>query len=209
MQVSEVLSLEDETAIVSAWVEGSTLAELLLRHGALSEARSEIVVSSVLDGLAALHDAGVAHGSVSAENILVDDDDVTLIDFGLGSPTATDSGNQPTLFANDRANVGQLARLLLQNKAVNEPPQWRVAAIENAETGRFSGIDEMRSALLPSRRARLQLEREPSERPPLVLPFLVGLGVVFLTIGAFLLLGPDNDDQPAPTITGIEQDEQP
>lgn len=210
MGIIELLSLEDEPAIVSEWVDGTALSELLVRHGALSEARSENIMHSVLDGMEALHAAGLAHGSISANNVVIGDDDhVTLIDIDFATVDPTGAKPTTAAMAEDRKQVGRLFRLLLEERAVNEPPAWRVTAIEQTVSGHLTEIDDVRDALLPSRRVRVQREREPSERPPLVLPILVGLGVVLLTVGAFLLLGPDSDPAPEPTITGIEVDSQP
>lgn len=65
-------------------VAGAPLGELIQAQGALPLRRIRHLAAQLLEGLAAIHAAGVVHGDLKSDNVLVDDDDrVTIIDFGL------------------------------------------------------------------------------------------------------------------------------
>ncbi|MBC7633025.1 serine/threonine-protein kinase, partial [Aeromicrobium sp.] len=81
--------------LVMELVEGSSLRDLLVSHG--PSLRSVIVVRSVLDGLAACHQAGILHLDIKPANVLVTKDGgVKIVDFGIAraasDATATIAG---------------------------------------------------------------------------------------------------------------------
>lgn len=85
--------LDGTPYLVMDLVEGEPLGKVLRTRGVLSLRRALAVTRQVLDALAALHDAGFAHGDVKSDNIIVHGDDaITLIDLGLahveGMPVA-------------------------------------------------------------------------------------------------------------------------
>jgi serine/threonine-protein kinase len=75
-------------ALVGDAVEGTTLARLLERHGALSEHAATVVFRDVLRALAAVHGRGTAHGDLRAGKIMVGaDGTVTVTGLGLAALT--------------------------------------------------------------------------------------------------------------------------
>lgn len=72
---------------------GTTLRELVDQAGPLPLHRVRGLMSQILDGIGAIHAAGVVHGDIKSSNIIVDScdgtDHATIIDFGLArTPTA-------------------------------------------------------------------------------------------------------------------------
>lgn len=73
--------------LVMKHVQGDPLGRLIQRAGVSSLRRGVRIVQQVLAALDAMHRAGIVHGDVKSDNVLVapdgDRDLVTLIDFGL------------------------------------------------------------------------------------------------------------------------------
>ncbi|WP_235529614.1 protein kinase family protein [Nocardioides sp. Soil774] len=70
--------------VVNEWGQGESLDILLSREGPLAPRRAAWLVSEVADSLAEAHDAGLAHGCLTPENVLVDQHgQVRLIGFGV------------------------------------------------------------------------------------------------------------------------------
>ncbi len=63
---------------------GTPLDTIIHQNGPLSRERITAIMSQLLDGLIAVHDAGVIHADLKSSNVLIDElDRVTIIDFGL------------------------------------------------------------------------------------------------------------------------------
>jgi serine/threonine protein kinase len=78
------LVTDDGPWIVMERLSGRTLAEALTAHGALPVAEVARIAALLLDALAAVHEAGLAHGDVKPANVhLCDDGRVVLTDFGI------------------------------------------------------------------------------------------------------------------------------
>jgi serine/threonine-protein kinase len=70
--------------LVTEWVEGRPLREILNREGRLEPARATRIAVSICKALDYVHSHGVVHRDLKPENILVDfGDQITLIDFGI------------------------------------------------------------------------------------------------------------------------------
>lgn len=76
-----------EVFLVLGYAEGGTAQDLLDREGPLPPARALALTLDVLDGLSAVHAAGLAHGDVKPGNILLDRDGRALL-ADLGSAAA-------------------------------------------------------------------------------------------------------------------------
>jgi eukaryotic-like serine/threonine-protein kinase len=70
--------------IVTEWVEGRPLRQILDREGRLDPARATRIAVNICEALYYIHSHGVVHRDLKPENILVDfADQITLIDFGI------------------------------------------------------------------------------------------------------------------------------
>lgn len=76
--------LNTELAIVSRWVDGLSLSEILLRRGRLPATDVDAIARQLLESLAALHDAGIVHGEILLSNIrLLPSGQAVLVDAGI------------------------------------------------------------------------------------------------------------------------------
>ncbi len=71
--------------IVMQWVKGRRLKEAI---PSLSPDGVEKTFAELGAGVARLHAAGIMHGDLTTSNVLLDDGDLTLIDFGLAGRTS-------------------------------------------------------------------------------------------------------------------------
>jgi hypothetical protein len=82
-----VLDIDEATGrcfVVNEWGSGTSLDILLADGGPLSPTVAAWIVAEVADTLALAHDAGVAHGRLVPENVLIDTDGaVRLIGFAV------------------------------------------------------------------------------------------------------------------------------
>jgi hypothetical protein len=79
----------EDVFLVMAFAEGGTLQALLDRDGPLPPGRALALTLDMLDGLSALHAAGLAHGDVKPANVLLDRDGRALLaDLGSAATLA-------------------------------------------------------------------------------------------------------------------------
>lgn len=90
------LTATAEPFVVSELVEGESLTRVLAR-GPLPLRRAMRIARRIAVALAAAHDAGIAHGSLDPDNIIVDGERVKLINFGIAH-----LGGGPALACLDR-----------------------------------------------------------------------------------------------------------
>lgn len=69
--------------LVTRYVPGPSLDEVVVAGGALRPAALLRVATGLAEGIRAIHAAGVVHRDVKPGNVLMEDDDPVLIDFGI------------------------------------------------------------------------------------------------------------------------------
>jgi serine/threonine protein kinase len=96
--VYDLVTDGDDQWLVMEYVEGTTLAALVQREGALLPDEAAPLLRQVADALAAAHVAGIVHRDVKPSNILVSPDgQVKLSDFGIARAEADASLTQTGL----------------------------------------------------------------------------------------------------------------
>ncbi|UBU13537.1 FHA domain-containing serine/threonine-protein kinase [Nonomuraea gerenzanensis] len=73
----------DQPYIVSEYVEGPSLQELVERHGPLPGAALERLATYTATALAAIHGAGVVHRDLKPANVIIGPDGPRVVDFGI------------------------------------------------------------------------------------------------------------------------------
>ena len=90
--IHEVAETGGQRLLVSEYVEGKTLREVMKGEGLNLEQVLEIVIQTA-SALSAAHDAGIAHRDVKPENIMLRPDGyVKVLDFGLAKLTERGEG---------------------------------------------------------------------------------------------------------------------
>lgn len=96
--VYDLIAEDDVQWLVMEYVEGTTLAALVQREGALPTEAAARILQQAADALAAAHAAGIVHRDVKPSNILVTSDgQVKLSDFGIARAEADASLTQTGL----------------------------------------------------------------------------------------------------------------
>lgn len=90
------------------FVPGTTLRAWIDNNGPVPLARTVEILRGVLNGLAHAHAQGVAHGELKAENVLLADDGILVVDTGIAAALG-----KPATARNDMGAVQALAREML------------------------------------------------------------------------------------------------
>jgi serine/threonine protein kinase len=102
------------TFVVNEWGSGRSLDIMLANEGPLAARRAAWLVSEVAAAMAVAHDAGVAHGRLVPENVLVDRaGSVRVIGFSVDAAL---NGLPPGRIATDVADLGGLLYAALTGK---------------------------------------------------------------------------------------------
>ena len=84
LRVLDAESADGRCYVVNEWGQGDSLDILLTREGPLPPRRAAWLVGEVADTLAEAHTAGLAHGRLVPENVLIDQHgQVRIIGFGV------------------------------------------------------------------------------------------------------------------------------
>jgi len=86
LQLREVFETTDKICLVTELVSGGELFEKIVEVGSYTEPDAANLVRQVVEGVAYLHQNGVAHRDLKPENLLVggaNEDEIKIADFGL------------------------------------------------------------------------------------------------------------------------------
>lgn len=135
------------------FVEGTTLSAWLMNNGAIPLARTVEILRAVLSGLAHVHAAGIAHGDLRSENVLLGDGEILVADAGtadaVGRSLTAGSAATPSP-RDDMVAVGRLVHEMLTGRpagAGEEPleqsralPQWLAEWLRTPWTDASQGL---------------------------------------------------------------------
>ena len=83
---------DDALYIVMQLIEGEDLKHLIEREAPLDSSRVQSIIGQVLDGLQAIHAAGIIHRDIKPQNVLIGRDGIARVaDFGIAQ-AEEDSG---------------------------------------------------------------------------------------------------------------------
>jgi len=95
VRVRDVIDQPGLAAIVTDYVEGASLRDVVRSSGPLDGPQALTALHGALQGLVAVHAAGLVHADLKPANILLDTTGTSrLIDFGLTGPPRTLAGPQ-------------------------------------------------------------------------------------------------------------------
>lgn len=104
VKVFDVVETPAETLLILEYVPGGTMRGLLNRKGKLSLREAIELFDGILEGLAAVHAAGIVHRDIKPENVLLDRSGrPRLADFGIAR--ASRPGAHATILATPSAGT--------------------------------------------------------------------------------------------------------
>jgi Ser/Thr protein kinase RdoA (MazF antagonist) len=81
--VHRILYHEERAYLVMEWVRGCSLKSYIAEHGPLAEPECRVLLTGLMEGLAAVHASGLLHLDIKPDNIMLrTDGSPVLIDFG-------------------------------------------------------------------------------------------------------------------------------
>ncbi len=93
VQIYDVVAQDGQVALIMEYLQGETLASFQ-RQQLLSLEQKLTILHQTCNGVAAIHDAGLVHADIKANNIWITDQlTVKVLDLGISQPT---SGDLPT-----------------------------------------------------------------------------------------------------------------
>ena len=107
---------------VGLWADllsGQTLAERI-RHSPLSIEQVRAVITDVLQGLCAIHAAGLIHGDIKASNLMIEPEGrAVLMDFGAGSDSLSDDRTLNLIQGSPRCMAPELFSQGVRTQAID------------------------------------------------------------------------------------------
>ncbi len=114
LRVLDVDARDDVAYVVNEWGSGTSLDILVAREGPVGSRRAAWIVSEVAASISSAHDAGVAHGRLVPENVLIDvSGSVRVIGFSVDAALL---GLPPGRLSTDVTDLAALLYFLLTGR---------------------------------------------------------------------------------------------
>lgn len=214
---TEVVFLPGEQLLlVSPLLPGQDLAQRRAEGGKLALSEGTLMMRQIAAGLHSLHQRGLVHGNLTANNVFFQRFDDVAVDDALGSSKGAQTvrlldmglqlldGASPTAVDDQRA----LASLVTAQVADLSPGQQRVLqrAQSPSATGRYSNMQELWSAFVGAQAGKsepaaavktalvsqIHLDgkgRKPGLSTGALVATVVGVAVVVGLVGSYLTMG--------------------
>ncbi|CAA9381364.1 MAG: serine/threonine protein kinase [uncultured Nocardioidaceae bacterium] len=182
VSVYDVFATDEHSWVVMELLDGPTLDDVIRDSGPLSVAQAIAVGDSLVDALAAAHQAGVLHRDVKPGNVILAKRGAVLTDFGIahrdGDPGITTTGlvvGSPSYLAPERARgetSGQPADVwalgaTLYAAVEGHPPFERPELLAALHAVVSEPVPEPQRAGVLTPLLLQLLKKDPAERPTL------------------------------------------
>jgi serine/threonine protein kinase len=135
---------EGQTFIVMEFVDGEPLSKLIAR-GPLQESEVCRIGRGVAEALSEAHEQGIVHRDIKPDNIIVRDQRVKVLDFGIAKRVGVESiaSNDPTAFVTQQGMIVGTVHYMSPEQALGKPLDARTdlfslgIVLYQAATGRL------------------------------------------------------------------------
>ncbi|MBA8956409.1 biotin carboxyl carrier protein [Actinomadura namibiensis] len=94
----------DPPWLATAYVPGPSLRDAVRERGPLPPAEVTVLGAGLTEGLAAIHGAGIAHGGLTPDDVILAEDGPLIV--GFGAPRARDAVGSPPFLSPEQAGGG-------------------------------------------------------------------------------------------------------
>lgn len=161
VSVFEVLPDQDPPVMVLEYAPGGSLEDLLQTGRVIDQGRARSLAMDILQGLAAVHGAGVLHRDLKPSNVLLDSDGrAKVADFGIAVPALQPGANETMAFGGP--TLGTMAYMsperIRGEPATEKSDLYAAAAIayrmftgRHHAHGRDGSVEAVRNRILKAR----------------------------------------------------------
>ena len=96
IQIHDIFEENNTAYYVMEYVNHGSLKDIVELEGALVESKAIKYINQIADALSYLHSRNILHLDIKPSNVLIDDDKVILIDFGISKHYDSDGGQTST-----------------------------------------------------------------------------------------------------------------
>ena len=92
--IVEIYEQEDSLTVITEYINGETLSDILKKQGTLSESETKNIIGQISDGLIFLHKLNIIHRDINPNNIMITNDGIVkIIDFDISRSVKKSASN--------------------------------------------------------------------------------------------------------------------